>query len=1382
MWSKPRILAGWSLSFLLVGMLACSGNGSVSGVSDAAGDAGEVAGRVDAAVEQRGLEEWDGTSAGLFGDPCQSHEDCQAGWCIPTEEGGRCSNLCEEECPAGWACRPIEGEDGKTMVCLPEMALLCRPCVEDAECRIVPGVLSDHCVRYGDEGAFCGTACSGPSQCPAGYVCQWLDTVGGEGVYQCATKEHECDCLPSWAQEGAWTHCGSSNEWGTCEGTRQCDEAGLSECSGVVPGPEVCNGADDDCDMAVDEDLQGESCTRDNPVGVCEGMEACVNGEWTCDAKVPADEACNGEDDDCDGEVDEGEVDTDVDSVPDCMDDDDNDTVPDAEDNCPLTANSEQKDLDQDAVGDECDPDRDGDGVLNEGDNCPDAANPLQEDLDLDGLGDDCDFCDDLSDSGLDSDGDLHGDACDAFPFDPAEWHDHDEDGVGDNGDEDDFDYGKIVYTVPAPDTTNLESGKEQAPGPGWPQFRGDAQRTGKNPGSGDIKAPLALWRYYLGGMLSGRKALLHDLDSDGTPELLAVSGGSIVAWRSTGEKVWESGVLGLGVEELVGAVDLDGNGTSEILAIRSGTSPAWWIIRAKTGQVINAFSSFLGTPSDDSNAKLEIQVFQDVTGDGLPDVVVNANSYYVATLWQVWSFPWGPEAPALWSENKEAVNQEFGMAIAGDADGNGDLELITQTFDGNLKVFDIPAAKGQPMPIMLSCKVCTSVGALHAVNVDDDPADELLILKDGPWGYCDKVGLLDFSAGSCKEVWSRFDTSPSKIRVAAPWRSGVADLDGDGDFEVVAAVLDPSVDSKWHLHVLDAKTGVTQAQIAERVPYHVLEADGKPGSEILAFNVPGEKLPSSATQVSSLRFHDGALEAAGLSLAGVMPALEPPRYVGLLKSSVHRWAETVRPPGEMVLAGESAGGNPRGVFFSDPDLDGTWNAVQAVDLGTGAVDAQLTEIPQGLFLAVPHVLGAGQTGHAVLAGSDGETRLLDFGLQVVSAVIRTGGHYNNLTRVVDLDGDLVPEALVQDSRLRTVALHAPSETTLEALDAVPVKLVPHMLGALLPDGAQWTALFVNRKDPTKMTLAALKSDLATEAWTKDLPATTQVRWADPLLPGGNTGTALVLQLQNENNTADNTLTAWAASDGAELWNQPGAVLYAGRGGTSADLDGKEGEEYVTCSSGNDCAVFSGKDGAPLYSLYKDGKYYVGLPFTAMAVDLDGLAQPELVTGGMNYETGAFHLDSTQPWAFSQLWEAKASTQSAPAAALVDEDELPDVVYWNSEEGLVARRGSDGTLLWQIGLSGGAIVSSAVGKNIRLGNPAVADIDGDGDDDILVGSPDGFLYCIDAGKVDLLWSLYFRASVGEPVVADLDGKGKLEILVPVADGYVYLLDQPAPPN
>lgn len=71
--------------------------------------------------------------------------------------------------------------------------------------------------------------------------------------------------------------------------------------------------------------------------------------------------------------------------------DKDQDGVPDVDDSCPEVANPDQRDLDQDGLGDACDEDLDGDGVVNGVDNCPEVANASQDDPDGDGLGQACD-------------------------------------------------------------------------------------------------------------------------------------------------------------------------------------------------------------------------------------------------------------------------------------------------------------------------------------------------------------------------------------------------------------------------------------------------------------------------------------------------------------------------------------------------------------------------------------------------------------------------------------------------------------------------------------------------------------------------------------------------------------------------------------------------------------------------------------------------------------------------------------------------------------------------------------------------------------------------------------------------------------------------------
>lgn len=92
--------------------------------------------------------------------------------------------------------------------------------------------------------------------------------------------------------------------------------------------------------------------------------------------------------------------------------DSDNDSIPDEIDNCPYNANTDQADADGDGKGDVCDTcpndkdnDSDGDGICGDIDNCPLLANPDQMDKDADGYGDVCDICPEDPDNDSDGDG-----------------------------------------------------------------------------------------------------------------------------------------------------------------------------------------------------------------------------------------------------------------------------------------------------------------------------------------------------------------------------------------------------------------------------------------------------------------------------------------------------------------------------------------------------------------------------------------------------------------------------------------------------------------------------------------------------------------------------------------------------------------------------------------------------------------------------------------------------------------------------------------------------------------------------------------------------------------------------------------------------------------
>ena len=96
--------------------------------------------------------------------------------------------------------------------------------------------------------------------------------------------------------------------------------------------------------------------------------------------------------------------------------DSDGDGVLDCLDNCPDSANADQRETDRDCIGDVCDA-------------FPHAYDPTQPDTDADGIGDLCDTCPGVSNpSQTDSDEDRIGDLCDVCPADPH--NDRDEDAL----------------------------------------------------------------------------------------------------------------------------------------------------------------------------------------------------------------------------------------------------------------------------------------------------------------------------------------------------------------------------------------------------------------------------------------------------------------------------------------------------------------------------------------------------------------------------------------------------------------------------------------------------------------------------------------------------------------------------------------------------------------------------------------------------------------------------------------------------------------------------------------------------------------------------------------------------------------------------------------
>ena len=224
-----------------------------------------------------------------FQEACLANGECDSGLCVADAGQPVCSQACFDSCPSGWKCRQLAGPSGPAMFCVPDAWALCRPCTADDDCTPPWGPVG-RCAIYSDLARFCGQDCDSDGQCPDGYSCRQMPTAGGASAKQCVVPQGECACSPGSIQQGLTTRCQVSNPHGTCVGRRTCLADGLGPCDAGVPGPEVCNGKDDNCDGQTDEGLV-DCCVCGN--GRCE--PACQEDVVSCpyDCKVCGDGICS---------------------------------------------------------------------------------------------------------------------------------------------------------------------------------------------------------------------------------------------------------------------------------------------------------------------------------------------------------------------------------------------------------------------------------------------------------------------------------------------------------------------------------------------------------------------------------------------------------------------------------------------------------------------------------------------------------------------------------------------------------------------------------------------------------------------------------------------------------------------------------------------------------------------------------------------------------------------------------------------------------------------------------------------------------------------------------------------------------------------------------
>lgn len=393
------------------------------------------------------------------------------------------------------------------------------------------------------------------------------------------------------------------------------------------------------------------------------------------------------------------------------------------------------------------------------------------------------------------------------------------------------------------------------APGD-WPEPRQNPHLTAYQPLPGRMKeSPVLLARYDLGRSRPRVKAAALP-DNSGHVGLSLVAG-ALLAFDTSGKRLWECHPPGLNLVQVVSCEDLDGDGTAEI-ALQAGRPAdpygAAVLVSLADGHVIwrydvepMSYSWFfhIGDYLADTPAKEIVVIMHGYPPD-------KANGYMV-----LFEFLEKGQPPVQKWRYDFSEYTCFPSLLETDLEGDGVKELVVETHS-RMWLLDAPtgAVKSFVKWDVAPASV-RSYGLVEFVDLDKDGGEDFLCIAN----FAQHHEVLLKKDGKFEKAWSYgWPESVTTGKVATTWpEPPYADVDGDGQLEIIVSMFNSENEGTWLTRVYDAVTGTMKYRAPGVIATSVEDLDDDGVCEILA-NASKDPTQAVLTGARILKVKDKAL------------------------------------------------------------------------------------------------------------------------------------------------------------------------------------------------------------------------------------------------------------------------------------------------------------------------------------------------------------------------------------------------------------------------------------------------------------------------------------------------------------------------------------------